>query len=255
MANLRKILIIIFSSLAGLYLLVVFVLVSFPYHALVARLDQYLRSSYNTGIGVERISYRYPFKLYLSDARVVHEGSSFVLSFDELIVRARFFVPRRMKTLELRGSGIEVRSQMISLTGGSANLEAKFRPLPLLRGVPGNHVASVQFLAGGADVGRVLVAGFEFKDLRLKQAQVFLQGSEEGFTVERGLLSADVVRTELEGNLGMQSMDLLIRVILTDEFNRKFSDLRSIVNTVFRNGTLQVRLQGTVQNPRFRVVQ
>jgi hypothetical protein len=103
---------------------------------------------------------------------------------------------------------------------------------------------------GGADVKRVLVSGFELSDLRLKQVQLFLSGDNEGFTVERGILSADVVRSELEGRLGFQNLDMILSVTLTDEFNSRFGDLRTVVDSFFRDGTLKIKIEGNLANPR-----
>jgi hypothetical protein len=255
MEKLKRILLIIFGSLAGLYLLLIFILINFPYQALIGRLDQNLRSHSGVGISVERAAYRYPLKLDLRAVQVVQERRHLVVGIEDLSVRMRFFTPTRFKAIEMRGTGIEIRSEWIELSRGSASFEAKLKPLPLIRGKEGNHIHSVQFIAGGADVQQVRVSGFEFPDLRLRQVQIFLRGQEAGFTVERGLLTADVVRTELEGSLGLRDLDLLIRVALTDEFYRKFGNLRQVVDAVFRNGSLQVRLEGTPQNPRFRIVQ
>jgi hypothetical protein len=255
MAKLKRILLIIFGSLAGLYLFIIFILISFPYEALIERLDQTLRTTHGLGISVERVAYRYPMKLNLQAVQVVQEGRLLVVSIDDLSVRFGLFTPAKFKSVEMRGTGIEIRSEWIELSKGSASLEAKLRPLPLIRGKEGNHIQSVQFIAGSADVQRVRVSGFEFPDLRLRQVQIFLRGQGEGFTVERGLLAADVMRAELEGSLGLRSLDLLVRVALTDDFYRKFGNLRQIVDAVFRNGSLQVRLAGTLQDPQFRIVQ
>jgi len=255
MEKLKKILFIVFGVLIGLYLLFVFVLVSFPYHALFQRLDQQLRARYGMGITVEQISFRYPMKLQLHDLRVVQERRQLVVSVDDLFIHLRLLTPEKLKTVRLSGNGLAVRSEWIELSGALVSLEMKFRLFPLLRGEAGNHVASVQLITGGADVQRVVVSGFEFADLRLKQIQIFLRGDEAGFTIERGLVSADVLRSELEGKMGLQNMDMLVRILLTDEFYRKFSDLRQVVDAVFRNGSLQVRLEGPPQNPRFRIVQ
>jgi hypothetical protein len=255
MDKMKRILLIIFGSLAGLYLFFIFILISFPYHALIERLDHNLRRQSGVGISVERIAYRYPMKLNLQEVQVVQEGRLLVVSIEDLSVRMGLLSPAKFKTVEMRGTGIEVRSEWIELSRASASFEAKLKPLPLIRGREGNHVQSVQFIAGGADVQRVTVSGFEFPDLRLRQVQIFLRGQEEGFTVERGLLSADVLRADLEGRLGLQNMDLTLVVSLTDEFYRKFSNFRQIVDAVFRNGSLQIKLEGSSQNPRFRIVQ
>jgi hypothetical protein len=255
MAKLKKILIILFSALAGLYLLFVFTLLNFPYYALVTRLDQYLRIQYGAGVEVQSVRYRYPMKLHFEDLVVIHEGSSLVISFDDLFVRLRLLTPTRNKTLEMNGSGMEVRSQWIEATRASASLLVRGRPLALLRGTEGNHLSSVRFMTGGADVQRVFVSGFEFSDLRLKQIQLSLRGDAEGLIIERGVVSADVVRSDLEGRVGLESLDILIRTQLTDEFYQKFADLRSIVDAVFNNGVLQIRIEGSMQNPRIRIVQ
>jgi hypothetical protein len=255
MDKLKKILLIVFGALAGLYLFFIFLLISFPYEALIERIDQNLRTHNGVGISVERVAYRYPLKLDLQAVQVVQEGRLLVVGIEDLSVRVGLLTPAKFKPVEMRGTGIEIRSEWIELVKGSASFEAKLRPLPLIRGKEGNHIQSLQFVAGGADVKRVLVSGFEFPDLRLRQVQVLLRGQGEGFAVERGLLTADVMRAELEGSLGLRGLDLLIRVALTDDFYRKFGNLRQIVDAVFRNGSLQIRLEGTTQNPRVRIVQ
>jgi len=254
MTELKKILIAVLGTLAGLYLLSVFILFNLPYHALISRLDQTLQSQYGTSLTVGQVLYRYPFRMHMSDVRVVHERETFVMSLDDLYLRLKLVSFSNQKSFELSGSGIGFRSQWVDISGASFNLIARIRLFPLLRGMEGNHVTSLQFVTGGADVDRVLISGFELNGLRLKQVQLFLDGDDEGFSVERGILSADVVKSELEGRIGFQNLDLVLRVILTEDFYRKYSDLRSIVDSFFRDGTLQIKLQGSIDRPRASVI-
>lgn len=254
MANIKKILIVVLASLAGLYLLSVFTLLNLPYHAFISRADRTLRSQYGTGLTVGQVFYRYPFKMHMVDVRIVHEDATFVVSFDDLLLQLKLISFSGQKSLELSGSGVGFRSQWIDISGASVNLVARIRLFPLIRGVEGNHVTSLRFVTGGADVERVLISGFELSDLRLKQVQLFLNGDDEGFSVERGVLSADVVKSELEGRLGFQNLDMVLSVILTEEFYNRYGDLRTIIDSFFRDGTLKMKIQGSMANPRASIM-
>jgi hypothetical protein len=68
------------------------------------------------------------------------------------------------------------------------------------------------------------------------------------------VLSADVVRSELEGRLGFQNLDMVLSVMLTDEFYNRFGDLRTIIDSFFKDGMLKMQIQGSMANPRASVV-
>ena len=250
MIKLKKTLIVVIASLAALYLLMIFILLNLPYHVFISKADLILRSQYRVGLTVGQVSYRYPFKLHMRDVRIMQEDDTFVMDFDDLLLQLRLFSFASRKSFEISGSGLGFQSQWIDISGASLNLVAKARLLPLIRGVEGNHVTSLQIVTGGADVERVLISGFELSDLRLKQVQLFLIGDNEGFSIERGVLSADVVRSELEGRLGFQNLDMVLSVILTDEFYNRFGDLRTVIDSFFRDGTLKMKIQGSMANPR-----
>jgi len=250
MTKLKKTLIAVIVSLAGLYLLMIFILINLPYHVFISRADLSLHSRYRVGLTVGQVSYRYPFKLYMRDVRIMQEDDTFVMHFDDLLLQFKLFSFAGQKSFEISGSGLGFNSQWIDISEASLNLVAKVRILPLLRGVEGNHVSSLQLVTGGADVERVLISGFELNDLRLKQVQLFLIGDNEGFSVERGVLSADVVKSELEGRLGFQNLDMVLSVMLTDEFYNRFGDLRTLIDSFFRDGTLKMKIQGSMANPR-----
>ena len=254
MTKLKKAVIAVIASLVGLYLLLIFIMLNLPYQVFISRADHVLRSQYGVTLAVGQVSYRYPFRLYMREVRIMQEDDGFVMDFDDLLLRIRFISFAGQKSLEIRGNGLAFQSQWIDITGASVNLAAKIHMLPLIRGVEGNHVSSVQLVTGGADVERVLISGFELSDLRLKQVQLFLSGDNEGFTVERGVLSADVVKSELEGRLGFQNLDMVLSVVLTDEFYRRFADLRTVIDSFFRDGTLKMNIQGSMANPRASLI-
>jgi hypothetical protein len=254
MTRIRKTFIIVLAALAALYLLMVFILLNFPYHTLVSRVDGYLRSQYNTGFTAEEIAYRYPFTLRLKNVRVVHENSSSVLGVDNLSLKYRMLSFAKFKTFELSGNGISFQNQFAGVSEASVSLIVKLRLLRLMRGTEGNHISSVQFVAGGADVNRVLISGFEFSDIRLKGVQLFINSNGDDFSIERGVFSADILRADFSGDIGFDSVDITIQTSLTEEFYVKYQSLRSAVETVFRDGSLNMKLEGDIKNPRLRML-
>ena len=130
MTELKKILIAVLGTLAGLYLLSVFILFNLPYHALISRLDQTLQSQYGTSLTVGQVLYRYPFRMHMSDVRVVHERETFVMSLDDLYLRLKLVSFSNQKSFELSGSGIGFRSQWVDISGASVNLIARIRLFP-----------------------------------------------------------------------------------------------------------------------------
>jgi hypothetical protein len=160
----------------------------------------------------------------------------------------------KFKPFELSGSGIMFQNQYAHVSEASISLIARLRLLRLLRGIEGNHISSVQFIAGGADVNRVQVSGFEFSDIRLNGVQLFIMSSGDAFSIERGIVSTDILRAEFGGTLGFETVDMDIRTTLTEEFYVKYQGLRSAVETVFKDGSLNMKLEGDIENPRFRMV-
>ncbi len=254
MRKFQKIIIIIIISILSVYLLFVFILFNFPYQSLVNRLDNYLQTHYEASLTVDNVIYRYPLKLQFENLRIVHENNFFIISAQSLFIRYRIFSFSRMKSFEMSGNGIDVKSDFFTMSEASLNLMSRIRLLRLVRGIDGDNIDSVRLIVGGANVERVLFSGFEFNALRLKQIQFFLKGSGEEFAIERGILSVDVLTSEITGTIGFDAMDITVNAQLTDDFFRKYGNLRSIVNSVFDDGKLQIKLEGSIGNPRFRIV-
>jgi hypothetical protein len=216
--------------------------------------DNYLQTHYGASLTVDNVIYRYPLKLQFENFRIVLENNFFVITAQSLFLRYRILSFSKMKAFEMSGNGIDVKSDFFSMSEASLNLMSRIRLFRLMRGIEDSNIDSVQLIVGGADVERVMFSGFEFNSLRLKQIQFFLKGSGEGFAIERGILSADVLTSEISGTIGFTQLDITVNVALTDDFFRKYSNLRSIVNSVFDDGRLQIKLEGSIGNPRFRIV-
>ncbi len=247
----KKVILIIFTALAALYLLFIFTLVNFPFEPLLARIDGNLRESHGTGLDAGSVRYRYPLSLHLRDVRI--ERDEMVLTADELFIKIRLLNFGRRRTVELSAENIGARSALADASGIRMNAAAGLHLFRMMRGsVPA--VEYVRVVLSGGEIERVLLAGFELSSMTLDTLQLFLEGDEKGFEVQRGILKADVARVELDGRADPDGLDLKMAVVLTDLFYRKFGELKTIVDSAFEDGKLTLEIKGTIDKPQTRIV-
>ncbi len=254
MSRIIKVISIVVICITSLYLLWVFTLLNFPYQSAILRLGNLLRERYDMSLLVGTITYRYPLKLYLEDVRVLYGKGSLMLKFDDVFLRLRLLPFSRLCSIELSGDGVGVKSEYVNLSGAFMNLESEVRIGPLIRGKEGNHVDSLQFLMGGADIERVMLSGFEFSSVHLKQSLIDLRSDGNSFVVEKGAVNTNVMRSEITGRVDFEELDLTVLIALTDEFYRKYPQMKGIVDSVFSSGTLRLSIAGSAKNPIIRKV-
>ncbi|MFW6181620.1 MAG: hypothetical protein ACOC8N_07715 [Spirochaetota bacterium] len=248
MKPVRKALLITAASALGVYLFVLFVLVTFPYHALVSRIDAGLRSTAGAGFSAQQVSFRYPLTLELREVSVFLRGGAAVTAERmALRLRPRVFAPQR--ELEMQAWGVGVRSDAAVLSGMDATIGSKARLLPLLRGGFPEAVHSLQVTLGSADIDRVTLGGLEFTALALHRARVGLEAQEGWFVLREGEVTGDVVTARLGGRMSTRRMEVDVIVWLTEEFYRRYRDLRGLAESLFTGGTLEITLRGAPARP------
>ncbi len=246
---------IIITSAVSIYLLCIFILYNFPYSALIGRINAGLQKSYGVSLSAGDVRYRYPFRIVLRDVEIAHRKENFVLDADSILVRIRLLNFRKYKTVEINGTGISVKNNFIDASGGFLQVTSGVDLLRMIRPDAGNRIQSVRLYAGGMDIGRVSFSGFEFSSLKLQQVVLELTGGENGFSVERGVLKADVVQSELTGTLDYSGLDVIVTASLTQTFYDRFRDLKGLVDSFFKNGKLRMRIHGGWQAPQVEIIQ
>jgi len=239
-----KTVLIVIAVVVSIYLLCIFILYNFPYGALIGRINSDLRKNYNISLSVDNVRYRYPFCIIMRNVEIAHRKGDFTLTTDNVSVHMRLMNFRKYKTVEINGSGIAVRNNFIDATGGFLQVTSDINLIRMIRANDGNQIQSIHLYAGGMDVGRVSYSGFEFSSLKLQQVVVELAGGENGFSIERGKLKADVVQSELTGSLDYNGLDVIVSASLTQAFYDRFRDLKSLVDSFFKNGKLRIRIHG-----------
>jgi hypothetical protein len=244
----KKALLITGISALAAYLFVLFVLVTFPYHALVSRVDAELRANAGAGLSAANVSFRFPLTLQLLDV-IVHlrGGAAVTAERMALRLRPRVFSPER--ELEVKAWGVGVHSDAAELSGMEAALGSRLRLLPLLRGAFPEAVESLQVTLGRADVNRVTLGGVEFSALLLRRARVGLEAEEGWFVLREGEVIGDVVTARLSGRMSPRRMEVDVEVRLTEEFYRRYRDLRRLADSLFTGGSLEITLRGTPGRP------
>jgi hypothetical protein len=244
-----KTLLIVITVIVSLQLLCVFVLYNFPYDALVNRIDTELRS-FGITFSAGDVRYGFPLRFILHDLEVAQKKENVNVTAEDVGVRLRLFSFTKHKTLEIRGTGITVKSSHIDGSGGYFQIAAQFNPIGMLRSNPLHQFEAIIVQVGGMDVARVFFSGFELSDLKLKQVFIELGKAENGFAVKRGFLKSDVVESELTGKLDEKSLDVTASVSLTKAFYDRFKDLKGLVDSFFKNGKLRMHILGTWESPR-----
>jgi hypothetical protein len=248
----RKIILIIAISLVSIYLFFQFVLFSFPYHALISRIDEVLRTDAGARLAVEEAFYRYPLALDLREVALSLQENTFITAGRvSLRVRPRVFSSHR--EFEVRAYDVGMRSENVELSGLKASIDSLFNLLPLLRGAPTEGMNGLLCTLGGADIQRVTLGGFEFSSLKLRGARFGLIAEEQWYIFQDGAVTADVITTQVSGRLNPSRLDLSIVVQLTDEFYQRYRDLRGLAESFFTDGSLEIQLGGTPQNPQARL--
>lgn len=253
MGKIKSVILIILICVASLYLLLVFTLVNFPYRSAVMKIDSLLRERYGLSLLVGSIAYQFPLKLNLEDINLRSNKGLFAVNFDNMFIRMRILPFSKFSSLEVQGDGMGVSSEYLSVSGAFLSVKSMLRVSGLLRGREGNQIDSIQFLIGDADIERVELSGMEFKSVRLKQSQIDLKGNDNGFVLERGSFNTDVMRSEIKGSLGFETLNLSIILALTDEFYRKYPQMKGMVDSVFSGGKLRLQIEGTPKNPKIQM--
>ena len=251
MKPLKKVILIIVITLVSAYLFSLFVLVSFPYHALVDRADAELRSAASAHLAMQEVFFRYPLTFELREVSLLLQGGT-SMTADRVVLRARprLFSPYR--EVEARAWGMGVRSEIMELSGLEATINSRVRVRPLLEGALSEGMHSLGLSLGRADIDRVTLAGFEFTSLALRQARVGLAAEEGWFALREGTVTADVVTARLSGRISPRQIEVGISVRLTEEFYRRYRDLQGLADSFFTDGSLEITLRGMLENPDVR---
>lgn len=250
MRKIKSVILIIFICIASFYLLMIFTLLNFPYRSSILKLDRLLREQYGLSLLVGSIAYQFPLKLSFEDINLRSDEGLFAVNFDNMFIRMRILPFSKFSSVEFQGDGMGVRSKNISVSGAFVSIRSRIRVFGLLRGREVNQIDSVQLLIGDADIERVELSGIEFKSVHLKQSKINLRGSDNGFVLERGNFNTDVIRSEIKGSLGFEKINLDILFSLTDEFYRKYPQMKGMVDSIFSDGKLRLQIEGTPKDPK-----
>ncbi len=249
-----KTVIIVITIIVSFYLLCIFILYNFPYSALINRANTELQKGYGISLDAGDVRYGYPFRVILRDVEVKQRKEKFTLAAEDLTVRIRLMNFKKYKTVEVNSTGIRVRNNFIDASGGFLQITSRINLIGMIRSTAVNQIQSMLLHAGGMDVGRISFSGFEFSSLKLQQVMVELVAGENGFSVQRGILKADVVQSELTGTLDDRGMDVVVAVSLTQAFYERFRDLKGLVDSFFKNGKLRIHIHGDWQSPQVEFI-
>lgn len=252
MKSVKKIFLIIVISLLSIYLFFQFILFSFPYQALLNRADTVLRTAAGARLTVQDVFYRYPLSLELREVALSLQSNT-VLTAERVSVRVRPRLFSSHRRVELRAWDIGMRSENVELSGMEARLNSLIDVLPVLKGAPAEGMNSMLCTLEGADVERVTLGGFEFSSLKLKNARFGLIAEEQWYVFQEGVVTADVITARVSGRMSPSRLNLSIVVQLTEEFYQRYRDLRGLAESFFTDGSLEISLGGTPENPQARL--
>ncbi len=249
-----KTVLIIITVIVSVCLLCTFLLYNFPYSTLINRINNELQKGYGISLSAEDVRYGYPFRVILRDVEITRRKENFKLAADVITIRMRLLNFKKYKVVEINGTGISVSNSFIEASGGFMQITSNINVIRMLRSDAVHQIRSVLLQAGGMDVERISFSGFEFSSLKLQQVVIELAADEKGFSIQRGVLKADVVQSELTGTLDDKSMDVIVSVSLTKEFYDRFKDLKGLVDSFFKNGKLRMHIRGDWQSPQVEFI-
>jgi hypothetical protein len=249
MSRFVRILLICAAVIAGAYLFLLFVLVNFPYEALLLRLGASMREHDGVRMTAERVGYRYPLSISLRGLTLFHEASETEYSADALLLTLRLkpFSPSRL--VEMTASGIDVSGPALNLRGGSGTCRVGVKLRRLIGDGVFGGVSSAELLVGRADIDRLFISGLEFDDMSLRRIGLTLLAEGEGFALQEGTIVLDVVKAELSGSLDGRNMDVRVHVTLTSDFYDRFGNMQGVISTFFKDGSMDMTIHGPLLKP------
>jgi hypothetical protein len=253
MINLKKISIIIALSIASLLLLSIFVLYNFPYDSVIKRIDLYLTDHYAVNLNVQKVKYRYPFKLFFKDVRLVSEDGSFNVHIDSILFRLKLIGSSKSKNAEIAGSGIYVKSNYLDLSKARVTVVSGFKLVPLLKEGDKNAVDFIGLKMQGAEINRLTLAGFEFLSFKIPEADILLRKKNGNFTFERGSIRSDLFTSVISGEMNYETIDGRIIIELSNEFFRQYINIKGLLDSIAAGGKLDISIKGSLKKPQVRL--
>jgi len=254
MEKVKKIGLIAVISLFSVFLLVVFVMVNFPYEAVIRRIDNTLARRQGASLTTADARYRFPFTLLLDDIRYRKDDGTLDIQIDRLAILLRLLSFSRAKTLQIDGSGLDVKSDSIDLSKVHFTLSSSLL-LPLLREeFRPDAIRSLSFRTEGMRIDRVFISGFEFTSFKVPVVDIVLRNEENDFLIERGLIKSNLFSSEMSGSFGLEKVDGKIILSLTGEFYRQYSNLKTLVDSITDNGKLTLTIRGSTNRPDVKIL-
>lgn len=254
MSKLKKISLIIIVSIISLVLLIVFVLINFPYNSIIKRIDFYLARKYSSNLAVLNIRYRFPTKLFMDDVRFSREDGVLEVRIDRVIINLKLLNFSRAKRVEILGTGLDIKSEYLELSKGKFTLVSGLL-LPYIRGeMRPEALRFLRLRTEALRIERIYVSGFEFTSIKVPIIDIALKNEGEKFVVERGTVKSDLFSSEISGGFNFEMIDGKISLTPSNEFYRKYSNLKSIIDSVSHSGVLTVTIKGSIQRPTVRFV-
>ena len=249
MGRVKKIGLIALVSLLSLILLAVFVMLNFPYESVIRRIDNTLARRQGASLSIISARYRFPFTLLLDDLRYRKDNGALDIQIDRLVILLKLLSFSKAKTLQIEGTGLDVKSDAVDLSKTQFTLSSSII-FPLLREeFRPDAIRSLSLRTEGMRIDRVFISGFEFTSLKVPVVDIVLRNEENDFLIERGLIKSNLFSSEMSGRFSLEKVDGKVALSLSGEFYRQYSNLKNLVDSITDNGRLTLTIRGNTNRP------
>jgi len=254
MAKFKKYILIFITAVISIFILLVFILINFPYDSFVNKFRAYLKNEYSVELIVDGIRYRFPLKLELSNVDLYKENNVFKFNIESILLKFSPFSFPKGKTFQAECNGINLNSSYIDLSKSELSLKLKIRLLKLLKSDYSKTLESINVDISKTKIEKVVYSGFEFKSFNIDKVDFFICDSGESFNIERGIILSDIFTANATGKMTYSNdLNLSIKLKLSNEFYRRYTDLKELIDNISDNGTITIKISGNIEKPKFKI--
>jgi len=238
----------------GLLILVLFTLINFPYSAVLKRIDQHLKVEYNLSLAARDVKYHFPLGFVIVDVVLGTQKKDFFVGADHIFIRYRPITFRTMDSLEVRGTGIKLKSPSVNLNRGGVKIQSEVNLKEIIRGRSENATEKLRLNGEGAVFNRITAAGFELQEVRVPVVDITLNRENESYMIQQGIVRSNLFSSQIEGSFSPERVNLRITFVPTRDFYTEYPGISSIISSFLKDERLEFIVKGTPEDPVISVV-
>jgi len=251
----KKFALIFISSIISIFILLVFILINFPYDSLLKRFNSYLKSEYSLELKTHEIKYRFPLKFTLEDVNISRRDNSLKCKIDNAGLKLTPLSFSKGENFNLECNTINVNSSYVDLSRSKLLLQSNLNFLKLLNNDYNKAFHSLKIFIANTEVDKFSYSGLEFKSFNIGKFDLSVGNSGNAFDIERGIINSDLFSANVSGKITyLNALEVSLGIKLSNEFYKRYADLKDMIDNVADNGTIKIDISGNIKRPRFNII-